>query len=83
MTHYMSSCQGELAEKAFDVRAVDQDGNILVDKTISSLRNGFFELWLPRDRKIRLRIQGMNRTARGVIRTFDDSKTCVTTFRLR
>jgi len=79
----MSSCQGELAEKAFAVRAVDQDGNILVDKTISSLRNGFFELWLPRDRKIRLRIEGMNRTGMGVIRTFDNSKTCVTTFRLR
>ena len=79
----MSSCQGELAEKPFAVRAVDQDGKVLVDKTIASLRNGFFELWLPRDRKIRLKIQGMNRTALGIIRTFDNSKTCVTTFRLR
>ncbi|MBW1694461.1 MAG: CueP family metal-binding protein [Deltaproteobacteria bacterium] len=79
----MSSCQGELAEKAFDVKAVDSDGNILVDHTISTLRNGFFELWLPRDRAIRLRIQGLNRTARGTIGTFDKSKTCITTFRLR
>jgi hypothetical protein len=79
----MSSCQGELAEKAFDVKAIDQDGNVLVDKTIATLRNGFFELWLPRDRSIRLRIKGLNRTAKGTIGTFDQSKTCVTTFRLR
>jgi hypothetical protein len=79
----MSSCQGELAEKAFDVKAIDQNGNVLVDKTIATLRNGFFELWLPRDRAIRLRIKGLNRTAKGTIGTFDQSKTCVTTFQLR
>ncbi len=79
----MSSCQGELAGKAFDVRAIDQDGNVLVNETINTLRNGFFELWLPRDRKIALRIEGMNRKARGMIETFDHSKTCVTTFKLR
>jgi len=79
----MSSCQGELPEKEFDVKAVDQDGNVLVDKTIVTLRNGFFELWLPRNRKIGLRVQSLNRTAKGIIKTFDDSKTCITTFRLR
>jgi hypothetical protein len=79
----MSSCQGELADKEFDVRAVDQDGNVLVEETLATLRNGFFELWLPRNRRIDLRIQGLNREARGTIGTFDVSKTCVTTFRLR
>ncbi len=79
----MSSCQGELAEKEFYVKAIDQDGNILIDETIATLRNGFFELWLPRNRKIGLRVQGLNRTAKGIIKTFDDSKTCITTFRLR
>jgi hypothetical protein len=79
----MSSCQAELPEKAFAVKAVDQDGNVLVDDTIVTLRNGFFELWLPRNRKIGLRVHGLNRTAKGLITTFDDSKTCITTFRLR
>jgi hypothetical protein len=78
----MSSCQGELADKEFKVRAVDQDENVLFDGNIATLRNGFFELWLPRDRKIELTIEGMNRKAEGVIKTFDDSKTCVTTFQL-
>ncbi len=79
----MSSCQGELAEKEFYVRAVDQDGKVLVDEKITTLRNGFFELWLPRERRIGLRIEALNRKAIGMIETFDHSKTCVTTFRLR
>ena len=79
----MSSCQAELAEKEFDVRAIDHDGNVLVSETISTLRNGFFELWLPRNRRIELSIQGLDRKAKGTIETFDGSKTCITTFRLR
>ena len=79
----MSSCQGELPEMKFDVKATDQNGNVLVNETIVTLKNGFFELWLPRNRKIGLRVQGLNRTAKGIIKTFDDSKTCITTFRLR
>jgi hypothetical protein len=72
-----------LAGKTLYVRAVDQLGNVLVDGPVSTLKNGFFELWLPRERWIELRIQGFNRKARGIIETFDDSKTCVTTFQLR
>jgi len=79
----MSSCQAELPEQKFYVKAVDQDGNVLVDNTIATLRNGFFELWLPRNRRIALRVQGLNRTAKGLITTFDDSNTCITTFRLQ
>ncbi|NIS69587.1 MAG: hypothetical protein GTO12_11740 [Proteobacteria bacterium] len=72
-----------MAEKEFYVRAVDQDGKVLVDEKITTLRNGFFELWLPRERRIGLRIEALNRKAIGMIETFDHSKTCVTTFRLR
>jgi hypothetical protein len=79
----MSSCQGELPEKKFDVRATDQDGNVLVDETVATLKNGFFELWLPRNRSINLIIQGSDRQAEGRIETFVNSKTCVTTMRLR
>jgi hypothetical protein len=78
----MSSCQGELPEKEFTVRATDQNGNLLVNETITTLKNGFFELWLPRNRRIELSIQRFNQKAQGVIETFDKSKTCITTFRL-
>ncbi len=79
----MSSCQGELPEKEFEVKAVDQDGKVLVDETVATLRNGFFELWLPRNSMIQLEIEGFNRKAQGMIETFDNSKTCVTTFQLQ
>jgi hypothetical protein len=72
-----------LPDKKFHVRAIDQDGKVLIDEAITTLRNGFFELWLPRDRKIELSIQGLDRSIKGMIETFDDSKTCITTFRLR
>ena len=61
----MSSCQGELPERKFYVKATDKDGNVLFNDNIATLRNGFFELWLPRNRKIELRIQGLNREAQG------------------
>ena len=79
----MSSCQGELPEREFYVKATDKDGTILVSENIATLRNGFFELWLPRDRRVELTIQGMGRKVSGWIETFDRSKTCITTFRLR
>lgn len=79
----MSSCQGELAKKDFAVKAVDEDGSVLIDKTVSTMRNGFFELWLPRDRLIELEIRRRGRIAKGTIETFNKSKTCITTFRLR
>ncbi len=79
----MSSCQGEWPGKSFHVTAVDQAGKILVNDTVTTLQNGFFELWLPRKRIIKLRIQGFNRIAQGTITTFDDSNTCLTGFRLQ
>ena len=79
----MSSCQGEQVEKEFDVKAIDQDGNVLIDETMATMRNGFIDLWLPRNRRIELTVRGLNRKAQGTIETFDDSKTCVTTFQLK
>ena len=79
----MSSCQGELPETSFDVSAIDQNGHKLYDGPITTLKNGFFELWLPRDRHIQLTVHGLGRKAQGRIGTFGDSKTCVTTFQLK
>ncbi|MCK9365025.1 MAG: CueP family metal-binding protein [Syntrophales bacterium] len=83
MTHYFSSCQGELTEQIFFVKAVDEDGNVLVDGVMTTLKNGFMELWLPRNRRISLEVKRGDLTAQGVIETFPDSKTCVTTLQLQ
>ena len=79
----MSSCQGELASSEVYVKAVGQDGTVLVDKTVQTMANGFFELWLPRNDNIKLTIQGFNKTATGMIGTFSNSNTCLTTFYLK
>jgi len=65
------------------VRAVDTNGNILLNEPVSTLKNGFMELWLPRNRAIKLTIEGLGRSVTGVILTFDKSKTCVTTMKLK
>jgi len=72
-----------LAEKKIKVKVASADGKTIINETIQTLRNGFFDLWLPRDQRFMLTIRGMNREARGVIETFSDSKTCVTTFWMR
>lgn len=79
----MSSCQGEMTQEVFTVKGVDQDGEVLVDGPVKTLPNGFMELWLPRDRTIRLTIRRQNAMAEGIIETFDDSHTCITTFQLK
>ncbi|MEW6672342.1 MAG: CueP family metal-binding protein [Thermodesulfobacteriota bacterium] len=81
--HYFSSCQGELANQKFEVKAVDREGQVLFDGTAETLRNGFFELWLPRNRKVDLSIQWNKLAARGRIETSDEGLTCITTFRLQ
>lgn len=78
----MSSCQGEMANSVVYVKAVGQDGTVLVDKPVNTMANGFFELWLPRDQKIALTVKGHGKTASGVVETFPKSKTCLTTFHL-
>ena len=79
----MSSCQGELAKEKFEVKAIDQSGAVLVNETITTLQNGFMELWLPRNRKIELTIKQYELSTLGIIETFDSSKTCITTFKLQ
>ena len=79
----MSSCQGELASSEVYVKAVGKNGTVLVDKTVQTMANGFFELWLPRNDNIKLTIQGFNKSATGMIGTFPNSNTCLTTFHLK
>jgi len=79
----LSSCQGELAGKKFQVKAVDQEGKVIIVGTRTTLRNGFFELWVPRNRHIELAIKSLNRSAKGTIETYDNSPTCITTFQLK
>jgi hypothetical protein len=79
----MSSCQGELPQTKFNVKAVDQSGRIISDNPVYSLKNGFIELWLPRDQTINLTVEGLNRSTTSMVSTQDGSATCITTMQMR
>lgn len=83
MVHYISSCQGELIETEFMVKAVDQSGTTSINQPVKTLKNGFLEIWLPRGKTFQVTIAGLNRVGTEVISTMDDSKTCITTMQLR
>ncbi len=81
--HYMSGCQGELTGLPVKVLAKKSDGAVILEDTVTTLPNGFIELWLPRDLEINLSLEALGRKTEGMINTYSDSYTCVTTFQLQ
>jgi len=80
--HYMSGCQGELVETPVRVEVIARNGETVVDEILTTQKNGFVELWLPRNQTFEVTVEHGDRRARGTIATFDDSDTCITTFKL-
>ena len=80
--HYMSGCQGEIVNTPVKVYGRTADGLVVVDDTITTMENGFFELWLARDLEIQLTIEYDGRRSNQLISTKDGSNTCITTMRL-
>mgnify|MGYP001553055255 CR=1 FL=1 len=56
-----------MALKSFQVKGIDQNGEIVIDRTVNTLRNGFMELWLPRERLISLSIKHLGPAANGFL----------------
>lgn len=80
--HSLTGCQGELVEKEFAVYIQDEKGNVVVDKTMASFKNGFIDLWLPRDKTYQVKIEYDGKAAESEISTFEGDNTCITTMRL-
>mgnify|MGYP001272968519 FL=1 len=80
--HSLTGCQGEMVEKEFEVYIEDEDGNVLVDETMTSLENGFLDIWLPRDRTYQVMIEHEGKKSESEISTFDGDNTCITTMQL-
>ncbi|OIJ20755.1 hypothetical protein BKP45_08120 [Anaerobacillus alkalidiazotrophicus] len=68
-----------MVEEEFNVYIEDSEGNIIVDKTMTSLENGFIDFWLPRDRTYLVRIEHEGRMVESEISTFEEDATCITT----
>lgn len=80
--HSLTGCQGELVEKEFDVYIEDEDGKVMVDEKITSLPNGFFDLWLPREKTYTVTISYDGKTVESELSTFENDGTCITTMQL-
>ncbi|KKK37547.1 hypothetical protein WQ57_13730 [Mesobacillus campisalis] len=78
----MTGCQGELVEKEFDVYIEDSEGNVVLDEKVESLSNGFFDLWLPRDKSFVIKISHEGKTVESEFSTFAEDGTCITTMQL-
>jgi hypothetical protein len=78
----LTGCQGELADKEFDVYIEDTEGNVILDEKVKSQANGFFDLWLPRDKTYQVKIKYDGKVSESEISTFKDDGTCITTMQL-
>lgn len=77
-----SGCQGEMMEEEFDVYVEDAEGNVVLDDTLKSLKNGFIDLWLPRDKTFQVTINHKGKAVTSQISTFKEDATCITTMQL-
>ncbi len=78
----MTGCQGEMANKEFDVYIEDKEGNVILDETMTAQSNGFIDLWLPRDKSYKVTIKQGGKTVESEISTFEGDNTCITDMQL-
>lgn len=71
-----------MVEEEFDVYIEDEDGNVVIDTKIKTMSNGFFDLWLPREKEYQIKIKNGGKMAESELSTFEDSATCITTIQL-
>ncbi|WP_157184160.1 CueP family metal-binding protein [Evansella cellulosilytica] len=80
--HSLTGCQGELANAEFDIYIEDEEGNVILDEAVTSLENGFIDLWLPRDKTYHSIITFDGKTVESEFSTFEGDNTCITTMQL-
>lgn len=80
--HSLTGCQGELANKEFDIYIEDSEGNVVVDKTMKSFDNGFIDLWVPRDNTYNIKIEYDGKVVQSTFSSFENDNTCITTMQL-
>nr|WP_249929386.1 CueP family metal-binding protein [Planococcus maritimus] len=76
--HSLTGCQGELAEKEMNVVITDETGEVHVDEVMTTLENGFIDLWLPRNRTYTVKIEAAGKTGEVQFSTFTGDPTCLT-----
>jgi len=78
----LTGCQGELANKEFKLYIEDKEGKVIRDEMVKSQSNGFIDLWLPRDKTYRIKIEQDGKKVESELSTFENDATCITTLQL-
>lgn len=81
-THYISSCEAELKKSEFFIKLSDENEVIFMEEVVHSLKNGFIELWLPKDREFETRVIYENKSCEFTLTTYETSRTCITDLKL-
>ncbi|MFC3418698.1 CueP family metal-binding protein [Salinicoccus hispanicus] len=81
--HNLTGCQGEVANEKVDVKITDEQGKVHIDETVTTLENGFMDLWLPRDKKYTVEISYQDKHTEYAFSTFDGDSTCLTDLQLK
>ncbi|MGN7477813.1 CueP family metal-binding protein [Solibacillus silvestris] len=80
--HSLTGCQGELVQKEINVLIENEKGEVVVDEAMTTLENGFIDLWLPRNEAFIIEMSYDGKSATGDLTTFEEDGTCVTTMQL-
>lgn len=81
--HVPTGCTGEMIGKVMKLTIKDvQTGEILKDETVSMQHDGFYDLWLPKDKKFLVTFEYQGKKASQTVETKKDSLTCITTMQL-
>lgn len=80
--HSLTGCQGEMIEQELNVYIENQSGQVVIDQKMTTLANGFIDLWLERDQTYQITITYQGKEAVSQISTFDNDPTCITTMQL-
>ncbi|MBB1392106.1 CueP family metal-binding protein, partial [Shewanella sp. SG44-6] len=86
--HVLTGCTGEIKNQVMKVVMIDTDtGETLIDKKVTTQRDGFIDFWVPKNKNLAFNIyhkakDGSERVAREVLSTFNNDRTCITTMQL-
>ncbi|KKK32945.1 hypothetical protein WN59_12950 [Salinicoccus sediminis] len=81
--HSLTGCQGELVNADMDVKITDDEGNVHVDETVTTLDNGFMDFWLPSDKNYTIDISYDGKGGSYEFSTFEGDSTCLTDLQLK
>lgn len=71
-----------MVAETFEVYVEDMEGNKIIEEQVKSQSNGFFDLWLPRDKTYRIKVVHGGKMAESEISTFKNDGTCITNMKL-